>query len=576
VATRTPAGEVVGLFLTEAEAACDEGQFGRALSAAGRAVTAASQARDALLLVRALSTERMILRSAGDYGGALVRSTQILAMADDPATRGQLDGPVAIRAIANAYLEFVFSGRMHGRMPLRELLKVLDTAENWLTATGHQDWRAAVLMERAEIYSALGDTTAALGLAQEALAVLTPGTPGFSAASYRNSLGSMLTDAGRLAEAAEQFEKVLADPSTQVIDRVVARNHLGRAALDDGDPAGARQHAEASVQLAEGAGDASAASAWGLLARARAACGDHDGARQAAEQAVAAAQRAGGQADLYYATRSAFDVALRGRDFDTARELVEQAAGLAASLDKAQGRVVLTREVAQRRRRLASDGEQQLPAGRAGWAAGLYEQSVTEYSRIIDADPGVASSYAGRGETYRLTGRYAEAVADFSRAVELDPGFAWAWGSRGQAYRALGQHAAAIADLSHALELDPGATWALADRSRSYRDTGRYAEALAGFGQILATSPGAPWLLASRGETYRLMGRYDEALADFSRVVETDPRHAWALASRGQVYRATGRLAEAVADLDAALAIDPGMRWAARERDQVRRELDSG
>ena len=125
----TPAAEVVSLFLAEAETACDDGQFGRAMSAAGRAVTAAGQAGDPLLLIRALGTERMILRSSGDYGGALVRSTQILALADDPATAGRLTGPTATRVIASAYLEFVFSGRMHGRMPLRELLKVLDTAE---------------------------------------------------------------------------------------------------------------------------------------------------------------------------------------------------------------------------------------------------------------------------------------------------------------------------------------------------------------------------------------------------------------------------------------------------------------
>src|ERR1035441_4302937 len=59
-----------------------------------------------------------------------------------------------------------------------DLLGVLDDADRWLTATGHFDWRAGVLLQRAEIHSDLGDTAMAVDLAQEALAAYSPDGPG--------------------------------------------------------------------------------------------------------------------------------------------------------------------------------------------------------------------------------------------------------------------------------------------------------------------------------------------------------------------------------------------------------------
>jgi tetratricopeptide (TPR) repeat protein len=546
---------VIALFLAEAETASDEGRFAQALAATGRAISAAEQAGDALLVVRALDAERRILRSSDDHGGALVRSTRILAMAEDPATRDVLDGPTATRAIANAYLEFAFSGRMHGGMSLRELLKVLDAADAFMTATGHRDWRAGVLMERAEIHSALGDKATALTLAQAAVAAYQPTTPGFSAASYRNCLGSFLADVGRNEEAAGHFEAVLADQAAQIIDRMVARNHLARAALDAGDNATAARHAQAAIDLAEGYSGSAVYGSWGLLARARLAAGEHDAAWQAAEAGLAAAQRAGGHSMLYYATRSAFDVAFGRSDIPGAIGLVEELAGHAAALDQAQGRTTLTREAASRRRRLASSD------GKADWAAEQYDKALAEFGRAIEAEPDSVHARTGRGETYRLMGRHEDAVADFTAAIALDPAHAWALGSRGQAYRSLKRMAEAIEDLSLAIEIDPEMSWALDERGRALRDAGRYDEALADFNQVIKETPRATWSLAGRGETYRLMGRYEDAVTDFTAVVEIDPRHSWALGSRGQAYRAMGRHEAAVFDFSRAIDIDSSAGW---------------
>jgi tetratricopeptide (TPR) repeat protein len=421
-------------------------------------------------------------------------------------------------------------------------------------------------MERAEIHSALGDKTTALSLAQEAVAAYKPTTPGFSAASYRNCLGSFLADVGRTEEAAVHFEAVLADHGAQTIDRMVARNHLARAALDAGDNATAARHAQAAIQLAEGYSGSAVYGSWGLLARARLAAGEHDAAWQAAEAGLAAARRAGGHSMMYYATRSTFDVAFGRGDIPAAIDLVEELASHAASLDLAQGRTTLTREAASRRRRLASSN------GKAAWAAEQYDKALAEFSRAIEAEPDSVHARTGRGETFRLMGRHENAVADFTAAIALDPAHAWALGSRGQAYRALKRLPEAIEDLSLAIEIDPEMSWAVDERGRALRDAGRYDEALADFNQVIKETPRATWSLAGRGEAYRLMGRYEEAVADFSAVVDIDPRHSWALGSRGQAHRALQRLPEAIEDLTRAIELDPSMAWASAELDRCYRD----
>jgi hypothetical protein len=63
---------------------------------------AAEQLDDPLLLVRAMGAEAAALEQLGDPTQAAVRYAQIVALAEDPATRSSLENPTADLAITNA------------------------------------------------------------------------------------------------------------------------------------------------------------------------------------------------------------------------------------------------------------------------------------------------------------------------------------------------------------------------------------------------------------------------------------------------------------------------------------------
>jgi len=334
----TAAGHAaVELLITESRTATEESRYRTAQDAADRAVAGAELLGDAVLLVRAIAQQQLALRMAGDYTGALVCCTRILAMAEDPATREALGTEAAAATIARAYMYWVTSARTDARAGLRELLAVLDTAERWLISTGHGHWRSGVLSERSDIYRALGDREQALSCAQEALARYAPGIPGFSLSVYRWSVGRLLSEAGRHQEAQGYLEAVLDDADSPRLDQVTANVWLAYNAVDAGRPADAARAAASAVELAGQCGDDAMTTALDaqcfVLRRAR----DWAGARIAAERHLGAARRAGGRARIYHALDSMAWTAAGSDDFALLRGLLPELSQLARTLDEAQG-----------------------------------------------------------------------------------------------------------------------------------------------------------------------------------------------------------------------------------------------
>ena len=51
----------------------------------------------------------------------------------------------------------------------------------------------------------------------------------------------------------------------------------------------------------------------------------------------------------------------------------------------------------------------------------MYDEAVTLYTSVIEAEPSFALAYLGRGKTLTAMGRFDEGVRDFSRAMDLEP-----------------------------------------------------------------------------------------------------------------------------------------------------------
>ena len=348
-----------GLLVDEAWAAYREGRFQQAMAAASRAVPAAELLDDPALLVRALDAEAASLQLMGDDTAALARYTRMLGLAEDSSTRGRLDDPLAAWAVAAAYSNWVGAAQYVPGIGVRDLFGVLDAAERWLAVTGHRDWRAGVVLQRALVHKRLGEMDAAVAAAQEALALKTqqPNSPGATLNACRYQLAGILRDAGRPAEAVPQYQAVLADPAANPWDRRVAHAGLAWCALGAGDVPAGRREARAAVLLAESQGDGALCVSLDVLAEACRAAGDLAAAGEVASRYLAAARRVGGHDRPYYAVRIAADIALDRGDLDTVRALIGELDEHATALDAATGNSVFAWEAAQRRGRLAALSE---------------------------------------------------------------------------------------------------------------------------------------------------------------------------------------------------------------------------
>jgi tetratricopeptide (TPR) repeat protein len=344
-----------GKLVDEAWAAYRGGRLQQALAAADRAIEAAEQLDDLVLLVRALEVQGAILRITGDATAALGRYTKIMALTEDPASSSRLDHPLAAQAIADAYCSWVAAARFVAGIPVRELFRVLDVAERWLTATGHRDWRANILLQRAMIHNKLDEIEAAVAAAEEALALAIqhPNAPGYSLNSFHYQFADILMRAARAAEAKVHYQAVLDDPDVDPWERCYAHEGLARCAMAAKDLGAARREARTAVLLAEPLGDDTLCISLDVLAAACLADGDLEAAWQAAIRYHEAADRIGSHYRLYFAVRLAADVALDRADLSEARRLSEELAEHAVALDTDTGGSTFASETAQRRRRLA-------------------------------------------------------------------------------------------------------------------------------------------------------------------------------------------------------------------------------
>jgi tetratricopeptide (TPR) repeat protein len=341
----------IELLIEQASSALGEDRFASAVSVAGRAVRAAEQDGDPSLHIRALQVEADALRMSGDDAAALARCTRILGMVEDPATTAGLD-TTATWAVANTYIQWVESARFAGGIAVRGLFGVLDAADRWLTATGHRDWRAGVLLERALTHDWLGELDQAIAAAQEALTAYRPNTPGYTLATHRFQLGDLLQAAGRVGEAEPLYQAILDDPKTNPNDRKGAWQGLAWCALARDDPHQALRHATTAVHTAEPLGDNPLTPALEVLVAAQRAVGDLDAAWHTATRHLQTARRIGTHHRLYYALRDAVDIAIDRADHPTAHTLLTELDHHATALDTDTATTTHTTETTRQRQRL--------------------------------------------------------------------------------------------------------------------------------------------------------------------------------------------------------------------------------
>jgi tetratricopeptide (TPR) repeat protein len=158
---------------------------------------------------------------------------------------------------------------------------------------------------------------------------------------------------------------------------------------------------------------------------------------------------------------------------------------------------------------------------------GVWRNSETLWSRVIQYEPWNTEAYNNRASHYYDQGEYEKALADYDSALRLQPSLGRAhankrrsayFNDRAITYVRLGRYAEALADESQAIGLRPTQASYYFNRGNIYFLTGRYPEARDDLDRAIAASPvPVPAYFKKRGQIYRRLGMEDEALQDMER-----------------------------------------------------------
>lgn len=100
--------------------------------------------------------------------------------------------------------------------------------------------------------------------------------------------------------------------------------------------------------------------------------------------------------------------------------------------------------------------------------AGLYEQSITDYSEAISIDTTNANYYGYRADVKRLLGNYKEAKEDFTKAIAVEPRQSWFYYRRGWTSEFTKEYDKALNDYNEAIAIDKDYVYTYLNRGRLY------------------------------------------------------------------------------------------------------------
>jgi tetratricopeptide (TPR) repeat protein len=167
---------------------------------------------------------------------------------------------------------------------------------------------------------------------------------------------------------------------------------------------------------------------------------------------------------------------------------------------------------------------------------GVWRNSETLWSRVIQYEPWNTEAYNNRASHYYDQGEYEKALADYDSALRVQPSLGRAhankrrsayFNDRAITYVRLGRYAEALADESQAIGLRPTQASYYFNRGNIYFLTGRYPEARDDLDRAIAASPVPdPAYFRKRGLIYRRLGMEDQALEDMKRAqtLQSEPQ----------------------------------------------------
>ena len=157
--------------------------------------------------------------------------------------------------------------------------------------------------------------------------------------------------------------------------------------------------------------------------------------------------------------------------------------------------------------------------------AGLYEQSIADYTEAISIDSTNADYYGNRGDAKRLMGNYKGAKEDFTKAISVEPRQPWFYYRRGWIEEEfLKNNEAGLNDYNEAISIDKEYAYTYLHRARLYEvKLNNPIKAKEDYTKIIALDT----IVIENGNCrqYALfhLGRADEAIAWLNKIIEQYP-----------------------------------------------------
>jgi len=188
---------------------------------------------------------------------------------------------------------------------------------------------------------------------------------------------------------------------------------------------------------------------------------------------------------------------------------------------------------------------------------GLYEESVTAFTRALELDPKMQVAQRNLEIAYFNTGYYDRRVAELTERLRQRPDDRDARWELGRAYASLGNVAEAVREFSALLLHHPDDLGALVQLGLAEKASGDLEKAQQWFERALALDPNSSVVNFYLGEVIYNRGLNDEALAALTRALELNPDNPDAHYLMGFVLGDMGRHEEARAAQKRAIALNP-------------------
>ena len=170
--------------------------------------------------------------------------------------------------------------------------------------------------------------------------------------------------------------------------------------------------------------------------------------------------------------------------------------------------------------------------GNALRALGRHVEALASYDRSLAMASNDAEIHHNRALALRALGRHDEALGSLERARALAPERFGVHFHRGVALSLLHRHTDALASFDRALQLEPRSVEALANRGVELGHLGRSEEALEAFARAAEVNPDYVDAYNNAANTLVAVGRRHEALEQFERALRIQPAHAPTLWSK--------------------------------------------